>query len=93
VLPSLPVIGDSVSGFVLWSGASGSASIYRQFEPVWLALDDAHVRGVDSTNPDNPGEVADIAVVEDQITRGSVVADVSVGPRVGGIQGWSGVFA
>ena len=52
------------------------SSINRQFEPVWLALDDAHVRGVESTDPYDPGPVTDIAVVENQITRGGVIADV-----------------
>src|SRR5687767_143650 len=52
------------------------SSINRQFEPIWLALDEAHVLGVESTDPYDPVPITDIAVVENQITRGGVVADV-----------------
>src|SRR4051794_4974729 len=40
-----------------------SASINRQFEPVRLGLDDAHVLGVEAADTYDPLEVADIAVI------------------------------
>src|SRR4029453_11113957 len=68
--------GSFFSGLSYGSCVPGSASINRQFEPVWLALDDTHVLGVESTDPNDPVPVTDIAVVENQIARGSVIADV-----------------
>jgi len=41
-----------------------------------LPFDEAHVLGVESTDPYDPVPVTDIAVIENQIARGSVVADV-----------------
>jgi hypothetical protein len=41
-----------------------------------LPLDDAHVFGVELTDPYDPVPVTDIAVVKNQIARGSVVPDV-----------------
>jgi hypothetical protein len=64
------------------SGASGSASINRQFKPVWLTLDDAHVLGVESTDPNDLVQVTDIAVVENQIARGAVARPMPELPPV-----------
>jgi hypothetical protein len=53
-----------------------SRSLDRHFESVGLSLDELHVLVIEGANSHNPVPVADVAVVEDEVAGGGVVADV-----------------
>src|SRR4029453_6890609 len=53
-----------------------SAAFDRDLEVVDLVFDQLH-RGVESADADDAVPVADLAVIEHQVARGSVVADIA----------------
>jgi hypothetical protein len=73
----------------LWAGPIGcSGSLDGDLGIVWLLLDQVDVLAAELADADDAVPVADVAVVEDKVVRGGVVADVI---DVGVITRWNPV--